>query len=63
MDGLCDIAGSIKGAAYVRDCIYRDSRSTYVGTLYDVSIDREDSLAFPLLLDGPYRRKIIKNLY
>ena len=63
MDGLCDIAGSIKGAAYVRDCFYRDSRSTYVGTLYDVSIDREDSLAFPLLLDGPYRRKIIKNLY
>lgn len=63
MDGLCDIAGAIKGAAYVRDCFYRDSRSTYVGTLYDATIDREDSLAFPLLLEGPYRRKIIKNLY
>lgn len=63
IDGLCDIAGAIKGATYVRDCFYRDARSTYVGTLYDVSIEREDSLAFPLLLDGPYRRKIIKNLY
>lgn len=63
MDGTCDIAGAIKGAAYVRDCFYRDSRSTYVGTLNDASIEREDSLAFPLLLDGPFRRKIIKNLY
>ncbi len=62
-DGSCDIAGSIKGAAYIKDCFYRDRYSIYAGTLYDVTVEREDSLAFPLMLDGPYRRKIIKNLY
>ena len=63
MDGSCDMAGAVKGAAYIKDCFYRDDRSVYSGTLYDVSVEREDSLAFPMLIDGPYRRKIIKNLY
>ena len=35
----------------------------YAGTLYDTRIEREDSLAFPIMLDGPYRRKIIKKVY
>jgi len=64
MDGSCDMAGSIKGAAYIKDCFYQeDGAYTYAGTLYDSRIEREDSLAFPIMLDGPYRRKIIKKVY
>ncbi|MBR5956392.1 MAG: hypothetical protein IK022_07620 [Bacteroidales bacterium] len=63
MDGSCDIAGSIKGATYIKDCFYRGNGNMYAGTLYDTRIEREDSLAFPIMLDGPYRRKIIKKVY
>ena len=63
VDGTCELAGAIKGAAYIKDCSYRGKNSSYVGTLYNASIAREDSLAFPILLDGPYQRKIVKNMY
>ena len=56
------IQGSIKGAAYIKDCVYWYGNSTYAEILCDVSVEREDSLAFPDMLDGPYRRKIIKTL-
>ena len=62
IDGASYIQGSIQGAAYIKDCIYRYGNSTYAEALCDVSIEREDSLAFPIMLDGPYRRKIIKTL-
>jgi hypothetical protein len=62
IDGASYIQGSIQGAAYIKDCIYRYGNSTYAETLCDVSIEREDSLAFPIMLDGPYRRKIIKTV-
>ena len=51
------------GAAYIGDCFYRGKDSFYAGTLNDVTVERDDSLAFPLMLDGPYHRKIMKNLY
>ncbi|MBR5431047.1 MAG: hypothetical protein IK119_01540 [Bacteroidales bacterium] len=61
-DGSCYIRGSIQGAAYIKDCFYRERYSTYAETLCDVTIERDDSLAFPILLDGPYRRKYIKTV-
>ena len=63
VDGSCHIRGSIKGAAYIKDCIHRHGDSTYAETLCDVPVERDDSLAFPILLDGPYKRKIMKTLY
>ena len=63
-DGSCNINGAtIRGAAYLRDCFYRDARMTYAGTMHDVTVERSDSLAFPILLEGPYKRKMIKHLY
>lgn len=63
VDGSSYINGSIKGAAYLKDCISFVGREMYVETLRDVSIERDDSLAFPILLDGPYKRKIMKTVY
>ena len=63
VDGSCEINGCIKGAAYIKDCFYREGHSFYAETLFDVSIERSDSLSYPILLEGPYRRQIIKNLY
>lgn len=63
IDGSCNLAGDVTGAAYIGDCFYRGKDSFYAGTLNDVTVARDDSLAFPLMLDGPYRRKIMKNLY
>lgn len=62
IDGSCELEGSIKGAAYIKDCFYREGRVFYAERLCDVTIERNDSLAFPILMDGPYRRKIAKTL-
>ncbi len=63
VDGSCELEGAIKGAAYVKDCFYWEGHSIYTETLNDVSIERNDGLAFPILLDGPYKRKITKQVY
>ncbi|MCM1501388.1 MAG: hypothetical protein NC115_01820 [Bacteroidales bacterium] len=63
VDGSCNIEGSISGAVYIRDCYHYSDGNIYAGTLCDVSISRDDSLAFPVFMDGLYRRKIIKKLH
>ena len=63
IDGTCNIKGYISGAAYIRECFYRDSRNVYPRTLYNVRIERNDSIAYPILLSGEYRRMYIKNLH
>ena len=63
VDGSCNISGPVRGAAYIGDCFHRGKEAFFAGTLNDVTVARDDSLAFPLMLDGPYHRKIMKNLY
>lgn len=62
VDGSSYIQGSIKGTAYLKDCFSYAGRDMYVETLRDITIERDDSLAYPILMEGPYRRKIIKIL-
>lgn len=63
IDGSCELEGGIKGAAYIKDCFYWEGHSVYAETLHDVRIERSDSLAFPILLDGPYRRKVARQVH
>lgn len=63
VDGSCNIEGDIIGAAYVKDCYYYSNGNVYAGTLYDAKVFRSDSLAFPIFLEGPYERKMIKKLH
>ena len=46
VDDVGYIQGSIKGAAYIKDCVYWYGNFTYAEILCDVSVEREDSLAF-----------------
>ncbi len=63
IDGSCELAGNVYGAAYVRDCYHRSGGNTFPGTLCDARFVRSDSLAFPILLSGAYTRKTIKKIY
>lgn len=63
IDGSCNLSGHIRGAAYINDCFYQEGKSIFTSTLNDLMAERDDSLAFPLMLEGPYHRKIMKNLY
>ena len=63
VDGICDLKGHISGAAYIKDCFHRDRDYLYSKTLHDVHIERNDSIAYPILLSGTYTRKPIKNLH
>lgn len=62
VDGSSYIQGSIKGAAYLKDCFSHVGRNMYAEALFDVSIERDDSLAFPIMMEGPYRREMMKTL-
>lgn len=62
VDGSSYIQGSIKGAAYLKDCFSHVGRNMYAEALFDVSIERDDSLAFPIMIEGPYRREMMKTL-
>lgn len=63
IDGSCELAGDVYGAAYIRDCYHRSGGNIFPGTLCDAQFVRSDSLAFPILLSGVYTRKIIKKIY
>lgn len=63
IDGSCELAGNVYGAAYIRDCYHRSGGNTFPGTLCDARFVRSDSLAFPILLSGAYTRKTIKKIY
>ena len=63
VDGICDLKGHISGAAYIKDCFHRDRDYLYSKTLHDIDIERNDSIAYPILLSGTYTRKPIKNLH
>lgn len=63
VNGSCNLEGDIRGAAYVKDCYYCSNGNVYAGTLYDVRISGSDSLAFPIFLTGPYRRKQVKQMH
>lgn len=63
VEGSCNIEGDICGAVYIKDCCHCQGGNVYPGTLYDVRIVRGDSLAFPIFLKGPYRRKMIKKMH
>ena len=62
VDGSCELNGTVKGATYIKDCFYREGYSIYTETLNDAFIERNDSLAYPILMEGPYKRKVIRNL-
>ena len=62
-DGSCNLAGNFSGAIYVKDCYHVLNENKYPGVLYDVHIKRNDSIAYPIALDGLYRRKIIKKIH
>ena len=68
LDGLlyadcsCNIDGNINGAAYVRDCYHTENGIKFPGTLAHARISRSERLAFPILMEGEYTRKAIKNM-
>ena len=61
-DCSCEIEGDIAGAAYVRDCCHREDGVKYPGTVASARITRDGRLAFPILMEGSYARKAIKNM-
>lgn len=63
VDGSCNIEGDIRGAVYVKDCYYHSDGNVYAGTLYDAVVMRSDSLTFPIFLNGPYERRMIKKMH
>lgn len=62
-DGSCNLEGDVSGAVYVKDCFHIMGSSTYPGVLHDAHISRNDTIAYPLFMDAPYRRKAIKKLH
>lgn len=68
LDGLlyadcsCNIDGNINGAAYVRDCYHTENGIKFPGALAHARISRSERLAFPILMEGEYTRKAIKNM-
>lgn len=61
-DCSCRLAGTIKGAAYVRDCFHSCNGMKYPGTVHAAEISRNSGIAFPILMQGKYKRKAIKDL-
>ena len=62
-DGSCNLDGYVSGAVYVKDCFHIMGSSKYPGVLHDAHISRNDTIAYPLFMDAPYSRKIIKKLH
>lgn len=63
VDGSCELEGAVNGAAYIGDCFYEKDGYKYPGVLNNVSVHRSDSVSYPILLTGPYRRREIKKVF
>lgn len=63
VDGSCELKGAVNGAAYIGDCFYEKDGYKYPGVLNNVSVHRSDSVSYPILLTGPYRRREIKKVF
>ncbi len=63
VDGIADVRGKISGAAYIWDCFYFSPEGYYAGTLYDAGFIRNNRIAYPIFMEGDYKRKEIKSLY
>ena len=63
VDGTACVRGSVNGAAYLRDCFYDESGEKYPGVLYDCTFSQAEDMVYPVVIDGPYRRRAIKKVY
>jgi hypothetical protein len=63
VDGIADVRGTVRGGIYLKECYYLPPDGLYAGTLCNVRIERDSTVAYPLLLKGcEYRRREIKSL-
>lgn len=63
VDGTTNIRGKIYGAIYVKDCFYTSNGNVYAGALHDTRVFRNNNIAYPIFLQGPYTRKEVKSIY
>lgn len=63
VDGNAALQGYVRGSTWLRDCYYVTSSGYYPELLYDVHLTAGKQIAYPLWLEGPYRRKFIAWLY
>ena len=63
VDGIAHLEGTIRGAAYLKECYYLSGENMYSGLIYGGKIIRSDALAFPFLFkESGYNRKSVKKI-
>jgi hypothetical protein len=64
VNGTADMNGIISGAAYIKECYYLPVNGIYVGTLYNVRIERGKQIVYPFFFKtSTFQRKEIKSVY
>ncbi len=63
VDGSACVAGEVRGSTYLRDCFFEISGEKYPGVLNDCIFERPDKATYPIFLEGPYRRRVVKKVH
>ena len=63
VNGHACVSGEVYGATYLKDCFCEESGEKYPSVLYNCHFAASDAVAYPCLLRGPYRRRVVKKVY
>lgn len=63
INGIAQISGEVSGAIYLKDSYYYSNEGYYSNIIYNLKVKRDSSIAYPILMVGPYEKKMIKWLY
>lgn len=60
VDGIADVHGTVNGCLLAGACYYFTPEGYYADMLYDLIINDLQKGGYPVFLDGPYERQVLK---
>ncbi|MPM01007.1 hypothetical protein SDC9_47244 [bioreactor metagenome] len=60
VNGVAQLQGKIRGAAYLKESYYFSKQGYYSNILYNVHLERDTLINYPILMKANYNREVIK---
>ena len=60
VNGIAQLQGKMRGAAYLKESYYFSKQGYYTNILYNVHLERDTLISYPILINANYNREVIK---